>query len=97
MIKIRVEISASLAFKMELGQQRWVNIIDLPEGATVRTLVEKLREDFGEKVNYIYDADNNCLNAIIAINDRAGRSLKKLDTELQDGEKVTFLAVFSGG
>lgn len=73
---------------------------DARPGLTLKRLLEELskmaRPDFRKR---IYDVTTGKMNEHIAVfvNAREARSLKGLDTELNDGDVVTILPPMAGG
>lgn len=73
-------------------------IIEIEDSATVRSLIEKLKDCFGNSFyDYIIE-DNELTPSIVALLNGLSINMKKgLNTELKDGDRLVFTFMINGG
>ena len=74
--------------------------IPLPATATLVDLLQRLAERYGENFRvYVFDSSPPAVNqnVLLTVNDASFRHLQGLDTPLNDGDRVAFMPLFSGG
>ncbi|HEY8477302.1 MAG TPA: MoaD/ThiS family protein [Chloroflexota bacterium] len=99
-VRVEVEVLSYLVepFDRRVGERHVVHL-DLPPGAVLRDLLERLAEEnprfaelaFHPGTVHVQDHVN------ILVNDRLFETLQGLDTPLATGDRVTFLPSFAGG
>lgn len=94
---IRIEIRTILTLKRIIGQGS-VELI-LPEGSTLRNLLTSMVKAWGSELeSYLFDADGNLYQHIrLLINGQDIAFLNKMDTVLQDEDKILILPPVVGG
>lgn len=70
--------------------------LELPEGSTIEDLLEKLREQYGSKLDVGKLVGENP-NVKILVNGREITYLNGLRTRLRDGDSVAFIPPVAGG
>jgi molybdopterin converting factor small subunit len=96
---IKVEILPWLSSSMRPDATSKIELEHALAGSTLRSLAEELSERDEDFARVVYDREEGALRypALVAVNDQLLEFLKGLDTELHDGDTVTFMAAYTGG
>jgi molybdopterin synthase sulfur carrier subunit len=70
--------------------------LELPEGSTIKDLLEKLREQYGSNLDVSGFVDENP-SVKILVNGREITYLDGLGTRLRDGDSIAFIPPVAGG
>jgi molybdopterin synthase sulfur carrier subunit len=95
---MKITVHSTYQLKEVLGGRRVS--IDLPEDATVRGLLARMLEMWGDKLSpHIFDPGNNLLFPYIRlmVNGQAMAFLNGMETVLKDGDEVLLLFPAAGG
>ena len=91
-ISVKVELSGVLS---QVSGEKHVEVRSLTVAEALQKLVEKYGDDF---YNRVFDSNGKARRFInIYVNGRDYRFLKRLETELGDGDTVTIIPAVSGG
>ncbi|HME55652.1 MAG TPA: MoaD family protein [Candidatus Lokiarchaeia archaeon] len=73
--------------------------IEVPEGATITTVLNELHQKFGDgKAERIFDTSNGVSPAlIILVNGTNIKNLDGIDTLVQDGDVIACVPIMAGG
>ena len=96
---IKVEILPWLSSSMRPEATGKIALEHQLSGSTLRHLAEELSESDEDFARVVIDREEATLRypALVAVNDQLLEFLKGLDTELHDGDTVTFMAAYTGG
>jgi molybdopterin converting factor small subunit len=99
MMLIKVEILPWLSSSMRPEATSKIELEHQLSGSTVRDLAAELSERDDDFARVVFDQEEKALRypALVAVNDQLLEFLKGLDTELHDGDTVTFMAAYTGG
>ena len=68
------------------------------ESSTLRDVLVALRRDHGDPWNRILNEDLSLQeSSVVLVNGRNIASLEKLETEIHDGDEITFTVLVAGG
>jgi molybdopterin converting factor small subunit len=96
---IKVEILPWLSSSMRPEATSKIEMEHTMAGSTLRDLAEEMSERDEDFARVVFDRGEGALRypALVAVNDQLLEFLRGLDTELHDGDTVTFMAAYTGG
>ena len=95
---MRVHISYFGHYGLEFKKRS--ETIQLSQEAPLVDLLRKLAERYGETFKiYVFDPSKPAVNqnVLLTVNDTSFRRLQGLDTLLNNGDRIAFMPLFSGG
>jgi len=95
---MRIHVSYFGHYGLEFNKRS--ETIQLSETAKLFDLLLRLVERYGERFRvYVFDPSKPTVNqnVLLTVNDASFRRLQGLDTPLNNGDRVAFMPLFSGG
>ena len=95
---MRIHVSYFGHYGLEFNKRS--ETIQLSEKAKLVDLLRWLAEKYGEKFEvYVFDPSKPAVNQniLLTVNDMSFRRLQGLDTPLNNGDRIAFMPLFSGG
>jgi len=96
---VEVEIGSWLRERFDGGRGRLVLEEEIGEGWVLMDLLDQLAAEFEAFAEVVFDRRRQRLHSHIrvVINGHLLRSLRELDIELKDGDRIAFFPAYAGG
>ncbi len=95
---MRVRVNYFGLYRMEFSKRS--EDVQLSKKARLYDLLQYLAEKYGDKFRvHVFDSSNGDVkeDVLLSVNSMPSRQLNGLETELNNGDEVAFMPLFSGG